>query len=76
MFTVFTLQFAVGISFRLASSYTLKRRFNLTLSIPQGIALLLIVMAAVPSWILPVTLPVPLGFIIGAVLPDLIFRRG
>ena len=76
MFTTFTLLFAAGVSFRLALSYALKRRFGLTLAVPQGIAVLLIVLAVVPSWALPVTLPVPLSFVLGAVLPDLIFRRG
>jgi hypothetical protein len=76
MFTTFTLLFAAGIGFRLALSYALKRRFNLTLAVPQGIAVLLIVLAVVPSWALPVSLPVPLSFVLGAVLTDLIFRRG
>ena len=75
MFTTFTLLMASGIGFRLALSYALKRRFDLTLAVPQGIAVLLIVLAVIPSWALPVTLPVPLGFVLGTVLPDLIFRR-
>ena len=76
MFTTFTLLFAAGVGFRLALSYALKRRFDLTLAVPQGFAVLLIVIAVVPSWALPVTLPVPLSFMLGIVLPDLIFRRG
>ncbi|WP_282048421.1 hypothetical protein [Sulfitobacter mediterraneus] len=76
MFTTFTLLLAAGVGFRLALSYALKRRYDLTLVVPQGIAVLLIVLAVIPSWALPVALPVPLGFVLGAVLPDLIFRRG
>lgn len=76
MFTTFTLLFAAGVGFRLALSYALKRRYDLTITVPQGIAVLLIVLAVIPSWALPVTLPVPLSFVLGAVLPDLIFRRG
>ncbi|KIN75566.1 hypothetical protein [Sulfitobacter mediterraneus] len=76
MFTTFTLLLAAGVCFRLALSYALKRRYDLALVVPQGIAVLLIVLAVIPSWALPVTLPVPLGFVLGAVLPDLIFRRG
>ncbi|AXI47951.1 hypothetical protein C1J03_19250 [Sulfitobacter sp. SK012] len=76
MFTTFTLLFAAGVGFRLALSYALKRRFELTLAAPQSIAVLLIVLAIVPSWALPVSLPVPLSFVLGAVLPDLIFQRG
>ena len=76
MFTTFTLLMAAGVGFRLALSYALKRRSDLTLVVPQGIAVLLIVLAVIPSWALPVTLPVPLAFVLGAVLPDLFFRRG
>lgn len=76
MFTTFTLLFAAGVGFRLALSYVLKRRYDLTITVPQGIAAILIVLAVIPSWALPVTLPVPLSFVLGAVLPDLIFRRG
>jgi hypothetical protein len=76
MFTTFTLLLAAGVGFRLALSYALKRRFGLTLAVPQDIAVLLILLAVVPSWALPVTRPVPLSFVLGAVLPDLIFRRG
>lgn len=76
MFTPFTLLFAVGVGFRLALSYALKRRFNLTLAVPQTLAILLVVMASLPSWALPVSLPVTLSFVLGSVLPDLIFRRG
>ncbi|AXI47865.1 hypothetical protein C1J03_18735 [Sulfitobacter sp. SK012] len=76
MFSTFTLLFAAGVGFRLALSYALKRRFDLTLAAPQSIAVLLIVLAIVPSWALPVSLPVPLSFVLGAVLPDLIFQRG
>jgi len=76
MFTTFTLLLAAGVGFRLALSYALKRRYELTLVVPQGIAVLLILLAVIPSWALPVTLPVPLAFVLGAVLPDLFFRRG
>lgn len=76
MFTTFTLLFAAGVGFRLALSYALKRRYDLTLSVPQGIAVLLVILTVVPLWALPVSLPVPFSFVLGAVLPDLIFRRG
>jgi len=49
MFTTFTLLLAAGVCFRLALSYALKRRYDLTLVVPQGIAVLLIVLAVIPS---------------------------
>ena len=76
MFTTFTLLFAAGVGFRLALSIALRKRFSLHLAVPQALAVLLVVMAALPSWALPVSLPVPLGLVVGAVMPDLIFRRG
>jgi hypothetical protein len=41
MFTSFTLQFAVGLGFRLALAYAFRARFDLTLAAPQGIKVLL-----------------------------------
>lgn len=76
MFTTFTLLFAAGVGFRLALSYALKKRFNLQLAVPQTLAVLLVVLALIPSWASAVSLPVPLSFVLGAILPDLIFRRG
>lgn len=75
MFSSFLLLLAAGVGFRLALSFVLKRRFGLSLAIPQVLALALIFLSAVPSWLFPVSLPLPLGFVLGVVLPDLLFRR-
>ena len=75
MFTTFTLLLAAGAGCRLALSLSLKRRYNLTLEVPQVLAIGLIVLVSLPSWASPLTIPLPLGFVLGAVLPDLLFRR-
>ena len=75
MFTTFTLLMAVGVGSRLALSYALRKRFDLSLEVPQILAIGLIVLACLPSWASPLAIPLPLGFVLGAVLPDLLFRR-
>ena len=75
MLTTFTLLLAAGAGCRLALSLVLRRRYNLTIEIPQGLVVVLIVVTCLPSWASPVTIPVPLGFVLGAVLPDLFVRR-
>jgi len=76
MFTTFTLLFAAGVGCRLALSIALRKRFNLHLAVPQALAVLLVILALLPSWAVPVSLPLPLGLVLGAVMSDLIFRRG
>ena len=76
MLTTFTLLAAAGVSPRLALTYTLRKRFNLNLVVPRTLAIVLIVLALMPDFVLAVAFPVPLSFVLGAVLTDLIFRRG
>ncbi|MDU8928219.1 hypothetical protein RXV86_12550 [Alisedimentitalea sp. MJ-SS2] len=76
MLTTFTLLVAVGGGFRLALSWALKHRFGLQLSIPQGLATVLLVLSAIPDWLKPIPFPLSLGFTLGALLPDLFTRRG
>ena len=75
MLTTFTLLLAAGAGCRLALSLTLRRRYNLSLQIPQTIVVGLLVVACLPSWASPLAIPLPLGFIVGVVLPDLFVRR-
>lgn len=75
MFTTFTLLLAAGAGCRLALSLVLRRRFDLTIEIPQGLSVILVVLACLPRWASPVTIPVPLSFVLGAVLPDFFVRR-
>ncbi|OSQ42689.1 hypothetical protein [Marivita geojedonensis] len=75
MLTTFTLLLAAGVGCRLALSLALSRYSNRSLEIPQALAVILIVLACLPSWASPLALPVPLAFVLGAVLPDLLTRR-
>lgn len=72
MFTMFPLLVAAGVGFRLALSYALRARYGLRLTIPTPLAVLLIVLAILPDFLRPVAFPVPLGLVLGAVLPDLL----
>ncbi len=75
MLTTFTLLAAVGVGFRLALAWGLKRRYDLRLTIPDVLAVILLVLAGLPSWLSPIPLPLPFSFTLGAVLPDLLMRR-
>ena len=75
MLTTFTLLVAAGIGFRLAVSHMLKKRFAVNFAVPQTLAVLLIVLALLPDFALAFVFPVPLSFVLGAVLIDLIFRK-
>jgi hypothetical protein len=66
---------AAGIGFRLVISHMLKTRFHVNLVVPHTLAVLLIVLALLPDFALAFAFPVPLSFVLGAVLTDLIFRR-
>ena len=75
MFTPFARLMAAGVGFRLTLSWVLRRRFGLTLAIPQALAGALLVLACLPSWLQPIPLPIPLGVTLGVVLPDLLLTR-
>ncbi len=47
----------------------------LLLTIPDVLAVILLVLAGLPSWLSPIPLPLPFSFTLGAVLPDLLMRR-
>ncbi|WP_299794547.1 hypothetical protein [uncultured Marivita sp.] len=75
MLTTFTLLLAAGAGCRLALSLALSRYSDRSLELPQALAIILIVLACLPAWASPLALPVPLAFVLGAVLPDLLTRR-
>lgn len=75
MFATFTLLTAAGVGFRLALACSLRRRYDLRLSIPDILAVILLVLAGLPDWLRPIPFPLPFSFTLGAVLPDLLMRR-
>ena len=75
MFSPFLLLLAAGVGFRLTLSWILRAKLNLDLAIPQALAGALLILACLPSWLQPITFPLPLSVTLGMVLPDLLFTR-
>ena len=75
MLTLFTALALAGGALRLFLQWQLKKRWEMSLSIPQVLAGALVVLAGLPEFIKPFPFPVPLGLILGLLLPDLLLRR-
>ena len=75
MLTMFTLLAVAGGALRLVLQWQMKARWGLYLALPQSLALLLLVWAFLPSWLVPVAFPLPMSVTLGAVFPDLLFVR-
>jgi hypothetical protein len=75
MFTSFPLLIAGGVALRLALNWGLKRRWGLSLTVPQTLAGAIIVLAGLPDLLKPFPFPLPLSFTLGTLLPDLLLRK-
>jgi hypothetical protein len=75
MITTFTLLALAGGALRVALNWVLRRYFGLSLSFPQGLAGVLLLLAVLPDIITPIDINLPLGLVVGLLLPDLLFRR-
>jgi hypothetical protein len=75
MLTTFTLLVVTGGALRLALGWGLHRRYQLDLSVPQALAGVLVMLAGLPDILKPFSFPLPLGFNLGLLFPDLLFRR-
>ena len=75
MLTLFLLLAVAGGVFRLVLEWQLKRRYGITIGVPQALAGALVVLAGLPDFLKPIPFPVPLGITIGLLLPDLLVRR-
>ena len=76
MFTTFTALALAGGALRLVLQWQLKRRWGLSLAVPQILAGAIVVLAGLPSFLQPLPFPVPVGLTLGLLLPDLLLRRG
>ena len=70
-----TLLLAVGCGIRLAFDWCMRKRFDVTFSVPQALAGALVVLAGLPDFLKPFTYPLPLSFTLGALLPDFLISR-
>ena len=68
MFTTFTALALAGGGLRLVLEWQLKRRWDISLAVPQALAGALVVLAGLPEFIKPFPLPVPLGLTLGLLL--------
>ena len=75
MLTLFLLLAVAGGVFRLVLEWQLKKRYGITIGVPQALAGALVVLAGLPEFLRPFPFPVPLGITIGLLLPDLLVRR-
>ena len=75
MFTTFTALALAGGALRLVLQWQLKRRWGISLAVPQILAGAIVVLAGLPSFLQPLPFPVPLGLTLGLLLPDLLLRR-
>jgi len=64
-----------GGALRLALNCQLKKRWAISLTVPQALAGALIVLAGLPEFLKPIPFPIPVGLAIGFLLPDLFLRR-
>ena len=75
MLTLFTALALAGGALRLVLQWQLKKRWEMSLSIPQALAGALVVLAGLPEFIKPFPFPMPLSLTLGLLLPDLLLRR-
>ena len=75
MFTTFTALALAGGALRLVLQWQLRKRWDISLAVPQVLAGALVVLAGLPEFIKPFPFPVPLGLTLGLLLPDLLLRR-
>ena len=75
MFTTFTAPALAGGALRLVLQWQLRKRWDISLAVPQVLAGTLVVLAGLPSILQPFPFPVPLGLTIGLLLPDLLLTR-
>ena len=75
MFTTFTALALAGGVLRLVLQWQLRKRWDISLAVPQILAGALVVLAGLPEFLKPFPFPVPLGLTLGLLLPDLLLRR-
>ena len=75
MIPTFVLLAAAGGGLRLALNYAVRRKLGVAIGLPPVLALAVIVFIALPDIITPIDINLPLGLVVGLLLPDLLLRR-
>ena len=75
MLTLFTALALAGGALRLVLQWQLRRRWDISLAVPQVLTGALVVLAGLPSILQPFPFPIPLSLTLGLLLPDLLLRR-
>ena len=75
MFTTFTALALAGGALRLVLQWQLRKRWYISLAVPQALAGALVVLAGLPGILQPFHFPVPLSLTLGLLMPDLLLRR-
>ena len=75
MIPTFVLLAAVGGGLRLALNYAVRRKLGVAIGLPPILTLAVILLTALPDIITPIDINLPLGLVVGLLLPDLLLRR-
>ena len=75
MISTFVLLTVVGGVCRLGLNWVLRRKLSVSFGLPTIMALALIILTGLPDILSPVSINLPLGFVLGLLLPDLLLRR-
>ena len=75
MISLFVLRAVAGGGIRLGLNWAVRRKFGLHLSLPPIVAMLLVLLVALPEIVSPLSIKPPLGLVLGLILPDLLLRR-
>jgi hypothetical protein len=75
MISLFVLLAVAGGGIRLGLNWAVRRKFGLHLSLPPIVAMLLVLLVALPEIVSPLSIKPPLGLVLGLILPDLLVRR-
>ena len=75
MISTFVLLTVVGSVCRLGLNWVVRRKFRVSLGLPPILALALVVLTGLPDILSPVSINLPLGLVLGLMLPDLLLRR-
>ena len=75
MISTFVLLTAVGGLCRFGLSWVVRSKLGVSLGLPPILALALVVLSGLPYILSPVSINLPLGLVLGLLLPDLLLRR-